>query len=109
MALVGPSGAGKSSVFLVLLRFYEFFEGTITLDGKSIKAMDPENLREHFAFVPQEPAIFANSVLENIRFGRPTASNLEVENAAKRAAAYDFIIQLPKGFNTFVGEKGVYD
>ena len=107
LALVGPSGAGKSSVFLVLLRFYEFFEGTITLDGKSIKEMAPDNLREHFAFVPQEPAIFANSVLENIRFGRPTASDLEVENAAKRAAAYDFIIQLPKGFNTFVGEKGV--
>ena len=107
LALVGPSGAGKSSVFLVLLRFYEFFGGTITLDGKSIKEMDPENLREQIAFVPQEPAIFANSVLENIRFGRPAASDLEVENAAKRAAAYDFIVKLPKGFNTFVGEKGV--
>ena len=107
LALVGPSGAGKSSVFLVLLRFYEFFGGAITLDGKSIKEMDPENLREQIAFVPQEPAIFANSVLENIRFGRPAASDLEVENAAKRAAAYDFIVKLPKGFNTFVGEKGV--
>ena len=107
LALVGPSGAGKSSVFLVLLRFYEFFGGTITLDGKSIKEMDPDNLREQIAFVPQEPAIFANSVLENIRFGRPAASDLEVENAAKRAAAYDFIVKLPKGFNTFVGEKGV--
>ncbi len=107
LALVGPSGAGKSSVFLVLLRFYEFFGGTITLDGKSIKEMDPENLREQFSFVPQEPAIFANSVLENIRFGRPEASDLEVENAAKRAAAFDFIVKLPKGFNTFVGEKGV--
>ena len=107
LALVGPSGAGKSSVFLVLLRFYEFFGGTITLDGKSIKEMDLENLREQIAFVPQEPAIFANSVLENIRFGRPAASDLEVENAAKRAAAYDFIVKLPKGFNTFVGEKGV--
>ncbi|MED5532462.1 MAG: ABC transporter transmembrane domain-containing protein [Pseudomonadota bacterium] len=107
LALVGPSGAGKSSVFLVLLRFYEFFGGTITLDGKSIKEMDPENLREQIAFVPQEPAIFANSVLENIRFGRPAASDLEVENAAKRAAAYDFIVKLPKGFDTFVGEKGV--
>ena len=107
LALVGPSGAGKSSVFLVLLRFYEFFGGTITLDGKSIKEMDPENLREQIAFVPQEPAIFANSVLENIRFGCPAASDLEVENAAKRAAAYDFIVKLPKGFNTFVGEKGV--
>ena len=107
LALVGPSGAGKSSVFLVLLRFYEFFGGAITLDGKSIKEMDPENLREQIAFVPQEPAIFANSVLENIRFGCPAASDLEVENAAKRAAAYDFIVKLPKGFNTFVGEKGV--
>ena len=107
LALVGPSGAGKSSVFLVLLRFYEFFGGAITLDGKSIKEMDPENLREQIAFVPQEPAIFANSVLENIRFGRPAASDLEVENAAKRAAAYDFIVKLPKGFDTFVGEKGV--
>ena len=107
LALVGPSGAGKSSIFLALLRFYEFSDGIIKVKGKSIRDFRLSDLRDQFSLVPQEPAIFANSVLENIRFGRPEASDQEVEIAAKKAAAHDFIEKLPQGYQTFVGEKGV--
>ena len=107
LALVGPSGAGKSSIFLALLRFYEFSEGIIEVNGKSIRDFRLSDLRDQFSLVPQEPAIFANSVLENIRFGRPESSNQEVKIAAKKAAAHDFVEQLPQGYETFVGEKGV--
>ena len=107
LALVGPSGAGKSSVFQLLLRFYEFEKGSIEIAGVSIKEIDTQTLRDLFAFVPQEPAIFANSVLENIRFGRPGATIEEVEKAAKQSAAHEFIIGLPEGYDTFVGERGV--
>ena len=107
LALVGPSGAGKSSIFQILLRFYEFTKGSVKIAGLSIKEIDTQTLRDLFAFVPQEPAIFANSVLENIRFGRPDANNKEVEEAAKKSAAHEFIMGLPKGYDTFVGERGV--
>ena len=107
LALVGPSGAGKSSIFQILLRFYEFTKGSVKIAGLSIKEIDTQTLRDLFAFVPQEPAIFANSVLENIRFGRPDANNKEVEDAAKKSAAHEFIMGLPEGYDTFVGERGV--
>ena len=107
LALVGPSGAGKSSIFQILLRFYEFTKGSVKIAGLSIKEIDTQTLRDLFAFVPQEPAIFANSVLENIRFGRPDANNTEVKDAAKKSAAHEFIMGLPEGYDTFVGERGV--
>ena len=107
LALVGPSGAGKSSIFQILLRFYDFTKGSVKIAGLSIKEIDTQTLRDLFAFVPQEPAIFANSVLENIRFGRPDANNKEVEDAAKKSAAHEFIMGLPEGYDTFVGERGV--
>ena len=107
LALVGPSGAGKSSIFQILLRFYDFAKGSVKIAGLSIKEIDTQTLRDLFAFVPQEPAIFANSVLENIRFGRPDANNKEVEDAAKKSAAHEFIMGLPEGYDTFVGERGV--
>ena len=107
LALVGPSGAGKSSIFLALLRFYDLIDGVIEVYGKSIRELKFFDLRDQFALVPQEPAIFANSVMENIRFGRPDASDIEVEEAAKKASAHHFVSQLPEGYETFVGEKGV--
>ena len=107
LALVGPSGAGKSSIFQILLRFYEFKKGSIEIASASIKEIDTQTLRDLFAYVPQEPAIFANSVLENIRFGRPGATVEEVEEAAKRSAAHEFIMGLSEGYDTFVGERGV--
>ena len=107
LALVGPSGAGKSSIFQLLLRFYEFQDGTINIGGTSIKQIEPTNLRNQFALVSQEPTIFATSVLENIKFGKPDASITEVKEAAKKSAAHDFIMKLPNHYNTFVGERGV--
>ncbi len=107
LALVGPSGAGKTSIFQILLRFYEITSGSIEINGTSIRKFKMTDLRDQFAIVPQEPAIFANSILENIRFGRPDASDLEVEAAAKKAAAHDFVKELALGYDTFVGEKGV--
>ena len=107
LALVGSSGAGKSSIFQLLLRFYEFQHGIIKIGGPSIKEIDPVILRDQFAFVSQEPVIFANSVLENIRFGKPSASIEDVKKAAKKSAAHDFIMSLPNAYDTFVGERGV--
>lgn len=107
LALVGPSGAGKSSIFQLLLRFYEFQDGSINIGGTSIKQIDTVNLRNQFAIVSQEPTIFANSVLENIKFGKPEASITEVKEAAKKSAAHDFIMGLPNDYNSFVGERGV--
>jgi ATP-binding cassette subfamily B protein len=107
VALVGPSGAGKSTVFQLLLRFFDPASGRITLDGVDLRAMNRDVFRQSFALVPQDSVIFAGSARENIRFGRPEATDAEVEAAALAAAAHDFIMALPQGYATFLGERGV--
>jgi ATP-binding cassette subfamily B protein len=107
VALVGPSGAGKSTIFQLLLRFYDPESGHLSLDGVPLAAMTPQALRERFALVPQEPMIFADTARENIRFGRPDATEAEIEAAAQAAAAHDFLTALPRGYDTYVGERGV--
>ncbi|WP_255399630.1 ABC transporter transmembrane domain-containing protein [Oceanicoccus sp. KOV_DT_Chl] len=107
LALVGSSGAGKSTIVDLLLRFYDVQQGRITLDGVDIKQLDPKALREHIAIVPQQPVLFSGTVFENIRYGRPDASDQEVKDAAIAAYADEFIQKLPKGYDSFVGESGV--
>ncbi len=107
VALVGPSGAGKSTVFALLLRFYDPQAGSILVDGVDVRDMDPRGLRGLAAVVPQEPVIFAASVLENVRYGRPGASLAEVERACAQAHAAEFIERLPRKYDTPLGERGV--
>jgi ATP-binding cassette subfamily B protein len=106
LALVGPSGAGKSTVFQLLLRFYDVESGTIRIDGIDLRDADPAALRRRIAVVPQDPVIFAASAAENIRYGRPEATDAELRAAAEAAAA-DFLFDLPAGLDTYLGEKGV--
>jgi len=107
VAIVGPSGAGKSTLFHLLLRFYDPTSGTISFDGVPVRQADPQAVRSHIALVPQESAVFAASARENIRFGRPEATDAEVERAADMAHASEFIRRLPDGFATALGERGV--
>jgi ATP-binding cassette subfamily B protein len=107
VAIVGPSGAGKSTLFHLLLRFYDPARGLISFDGVPIKTVDPKEVRAHIALVPQESIVFAASARENIRFGRPQASDAEVERAADLAHATEFIRRLPEGFEAPLGERGV--
>ena len=107
VAIVGPSGAGKSTVFQLLLRFYDPAQGRIILDGVSTRDMSLEALRQRIGIVPQDSVIFSSSALENIRYGKPTASDDEVKAAAKAAFADEFISTLPEGYDTFLGERGV--
>lgn len=107
VALVGPSGAGKSTVFQLLLRFYDPQAGRILLDGAPIRDMALPALRQRIGIVPQEPVIFSSSALENIRYGRPEASDEDVYAAARAAFADGFIRALPEGYGTFLGERGV--
>jgi ATP-binding cassette subfamily B protein len=107
VALVGPSGAGKSTVFQLLLRYYDPQTGAILLDGVDIAKADPRAVRRHLALVPQEPVIFAASVAENVRYGRPQASDAQVRAACEAAYASEFIERLPGGMNAFLGERGV--
>jgi ATP-binding cassette subfamily B protein len=107
VAIVGPSGAGKSTIFHLILRFYDPSSGRVTFDGVNIAETDPIDLRQHIALVPQEAAIFAASVRDNIAFGRPDATNAQIERAAEMAAATEFIRRLPQGMATLIGERGV--
>jgi ATP-binding cassette subfamily B protein len=107
LALVGPSGAGKSTILQLILRFYDPDEGAVRLDGIDLRDLARTDLRRQLALVPQDPVIFATSARENIRFGRPEASDAEVEAAARAAAAHDFIAALPQGYDTAVGERGM--
>ena len=106
VALVGPSGAGKSTVFNLLLRFYDPEAGRVALDGVDLREAPLDAVRRSFALVPQDAVIFAASARENIRFGRPEASDGEVRAAAEAAGAAAFLDSLPEGFDTFLGEKG---
>jgi ATP-binding cassette subfamily B protein len=107
VAIVGPSGAGKSSLFHLLLRFYDPASGVIALDGVPIRSADPREVRSRIALVPQDSVVFAASARENIRFGRPDATDAEVERAADLAHASEFLRRLPGGFETELGERGV--
>jgi len=106
LAIVGPSGAGKSTSFQLLLRFYDVMSGKIQVDGKDISHLDPQELRRQIGLVPQETVLFGESAMENIRYGRPDASDDEVRRAAVMAAADEFIEHLPEGYDTFLGERG---
>jgi ATP-binding cassette subfamily B protein len=107
LALVGPSGAGKTTVFQLLLRFYDPQQGSILVDGVAVRDLKLQDLRLRIGLVPQDPVIFSASALENIRYGRPEASDAEVLEAARGAFAHDFIAALPEGYGTFLGERGV--
>jgi ATP-binding cassette subfamily B protein len=107
VAIVGPSGAGKSTIFHLLLRFYDPDFGRVTFDGVPVADADPHDLRHHIALVPQETAIFAASVRDNIRFGRPDADDAAITRAAEMAAADEFIRRMPQGYDTQIGERGV--
>ncbi len=107
VALVGPSGAGKSTLLQLLLRYYDAQHGHLCLDGVSLKQISLRELRERIGIVPQDSTVFSTSALENIRYGRPTASDDEVKQAARSAFAHDFIEQLPQGYDTYLGERGV--
>jgi ATP-binding cassette, subfamily B, bacterial len=107
VALVGPSGAGKSTVFQLLLRFYDPKTGSIKLDGVETSSLNLQDLRSRIGIVPQDAVIFSTSALENIRYGKPEATDDEVKAAAKAAFADEFIAKLPEGYDTFLGERGV--
>ena len=107
IALVGPSGAGKSTVFQLLLRFYDLQSGEICLDGHALPTLALKALRQRIGLVPQDSVIFSTNAMENIRYGRPDASDEEVVEAAKAAFAHDFLMRLPQGYQTFLGERGV--
>jgi ATP-binding cassette subfamily B protein len=107
LALVGSSGAGKSTLIDLILRFYDVKSGAICFDGVDIRELDPSELRRHIAIVPQQPVLFSGSVMDNIRYGRPEASDDEVFAAAKAAYADEFINRLPQGYDSYIGESGI--
>ncbi|MGO2319286.1 MAG: ABC transporter ATP-binding protein/permease [Vibrio toranzoniae] len=107
LALVGPSGAGKTTLFELLQRFYDPQVGKVTLGGIKLNQFDPNELRKQMALVPQQPALFSNDVFHNIRYGNPDATDEQVIEAAKKAHAHEFIQNLPDGYHSFLGERGV--
>jgi ATP-binding cassette subfamily B protein len=106
VAFVGPSGAGKSTSFQMLLRFYDPQSGRVLIDDKSLAQLRPEDVRRQIGLVPQDTVLFGASARDNIRYGRPSASDAEIEVAAKAAAADEFLRRLPEGYDTFLGERG---
>lgn len=106
MALVGNSGNGKSTCLHLLQRFYDPVKGEVLIDGCDISSLNINSLRSSFASVGQEPVLFSTTIGENIRYGNPNASDLEVVEAARSSGAHDFITRLPQGYNTMVGESG---
>jgi ATP-binding cassette, subfamily B, bacterial len=107
VALVGPSGAGKTTVFSLIERFFDPSLGTIRLDGIDIGTLDLKELRDQIAAVPQDPVIFSGTIAENIRFGNPDATEIELHDAARTARVDEFVTRLPNGFDTMLGERGV--
>ncbi len=107
IGLIGPSGAGKSTLIKLIMRFYDVDSGAIQIDGQNIQTLTQHSIQHHIAVIPQDIVLFNHSLMENIRYGRLDASDADVIEAAKRAHALDFIEQLPEGFNTIVGERGV--
>lgn len=107
IAIVGSSGAGKSTITKLLLRFYDVGEGKILIDGQNIAKVTQDSLRSQIAMVPQEPILFHRSLMDNIRYGRPNATDEEVFAAARRARCHEFIMELPETYQTFVGERGI--
>ena len=107
VALVGPSGAGKTTVIQLLLRFWDPQSGAVRIDGIDLRDMARDDFREAISLVPQDPVIFAATARENIRFGRPDATDAQVEAAARAAHAHDFLMDLPQGYDSYVGERGV--
>jgi ATP-binding cassette subfamily B protein len=107
VAVVGPSGAGKSTLASLLSRFYDPQGGAVLLDGHPLTSLDPDWLRRHIGLVAQEPQLFSCSIADNIRYGRPEATDAQVEEAARAANAHDFILRFPEGYGTHVGERGV--
>ena len=107
VAIVGPSGAGKTTLFSLLMRFYAPQQGEVLLDGVAIEQMDLHDLRQRIGVVPQEPVVFSGTVIENIRYGQPDATDQAVHAAAEAAFATEFINELPQGFDTYLGDRGV--
>lgn len=107
VALVGPTGSGKSTFVKLVQRLYDVTGGTISIDGQDVRTVTQDSLRAHIALVPQDPTLFHRSIAKNIAYGRPGASMADIERAARRARAHDFITRLPKGYDTLVGERGV--
>jgi ATP-binding cassette, subfamily B, bacterial len=107
VALVGASGAGKTTVFALTQRFYDATTGRVLVDGLDVRTVTPADLRRHFAYVEQDPTIFAGTVADNIRFGKPDATDAEIQSAARAALVHDFVSALPNGYASIVGERGV--
>lgn len=107
VALVGPSGSGKTTLCNLIPRFYDVTSGRITVDGQDVRELTQKSLRENIGMVQQEVYLFSGTVYENIAYGKPGATREEVEKAAKQAGAHEFIMELPNGYDTFVGERGV--
>lgn len=107
VALIGPSGAGKTTVAKLILRLHDITAGEILIDQQNIAKISQESLKANIAFVPQEPLLFHRTLMENIRYGQPTATEKEIMSASKMAQCHDFISSLPDGYNTYVGERGV--
>ena len=107
VALVGPSGAGKSTMFNLIPRFYDPKAGVMRVDGQDLRTVTQASLRDHIGIVPQETLLFGGTIRENIRYGRLDATQAEIEAAAKSANAHGFVIEMPDGYDTIVGERGV--